>query len=295
VRPIPAIRGVIKRRILVNYRVEPAGLHGLVPAPFKVRLVDGYAMAGVCLIRLERVRPSALPGPNVGLASDNVAYRIAVEWDDPEAREQRQGVYIPRRDTSLSLQRAFGGRFFPGDYHHSRFTASDHDGRIAITVRSEDGGGDVELDASEGDAFPEDSVFGSLADASHFFEEGSVGYSAKQQDDRLDGLLLQTESWAVRPLAVHEARSSFFERIGTLAPGSVSFDNTLIMRNVPHEWHALPQLSSEAHWEGRMEHTAGERGVHQCMRRAHAARSESRASRPGAPYALDQKDKTSCC
>jgi len=247
VRPIPAIRGVIKRRILVNYRVEPAGLRGVVPAPFEVRLVDGYAMAGVCLIRLERVRPSAVPGPEVGLASDNVAYRVAVEWDDPETHEQRQGVYIPRRDTSSSLQRAFGGRFFPGEYHHSRFNASDHDGRIAITVRSDDGGGDVELDASEGDAFPEDSVFGSLADARHFFEEGSVGYSAKHQDDRLDGLLLLTDSWSVQPLAIHEARSSFFERIESSAPGSVRFDNALIMRNVPHEWHALSQLSSEAH------------------------------------------------
>jgi hypothetical protein len=247
VRTIPAIRGVIKRRILVNYRVEPAGLRGVVPAPVKIRLVGGYAMAGVCLIRLERVRPSAVPGPDVGLASDNVAYRVAVEWDDPETHEQRQGVYIPRRDTSSSLQRAFGGRFFPGEYHYSRFTASDQDGRVAITVSSDDGGGDVDVDASEGDAFPEDSVFGSLAEASRFFEEGSVGFSAKHDDDRLDGLLLLTESWAVRPLAIRSARSSFFERIETMAPGSVSFDNALIMRNVPHEWQALPQLSSEAH------------------------------------------------
>ena len=244
---IPAIRGVIKRRILVNYRVEPAALHEIVPAPFRVRLMDGYAMAGVCLIRLERVRPSALPGPDVGLASDNVAYRVAVEWTDPDTHEPSQGVYIPRRDTSSSLQRAFGGRFFPGEYHHSRFTVSDADGRISITVGSDDGGGDVELKASETDEFPDDSVFGSLAQASHFFEEGSVGYSAKQQDDRLDGLLLLTESWAVRPLAVHDARSSFFERLETSAPGSVSLDNALIMRDVPHEWHALPQMKSDHH------------------------------------------------
>jgi hypothetical protein len=244
---IPAIRGVIKRRILVNYRVEPEALRGVVPPPFKVRLVDGYAMAGVCLIRLERVRPSAVPGPDVGLASDNVAYRVAVGWDDPETHEPRQGVYIPRRDTSSSLQRAFGGRFFPGEYHHSRFGASDHDGQISVTVSSEDGGGDVELKASEVDAFPDGSVFGSLAEASKFFEEGSVGYSAKQHDDRLDGLLLLTDSWTVRPLDIHHAHSSFFERIATSAPGSVSFDNALIMRDVPHEWQALPQLIADGH------------------------------------------------
>jgi hypothetical protein len=245
VTSIPAIRGVIRRRILVNYRVEPAQVDAIVPPPFKVRLVDGYAMAGVCLIRLERVRPAVVPGDAPGLASDNVAYRVAVEWDDPDTHERRQCVYIPRRDTSSSLQRAFGGRFFPGEYHHSRFTVSDHDGRLFIQVRSDDGGGNVELEASEAAAFPAGSAFGSLSEASRFFEEGSVGYSAKRHDDRLDGLLLLTESWAVQPLAVHHARSTFFERIEDSAPGSVSLDNALIMRDVPHEWRALPRLNAD--------------------------------------------------
>jgi len=245
VTSIPAIRGIIRRRILVNYRVEPAQVAVIVPPPFKVRLVDGSAMAGVCLIRLERVRPAVVPGDAIGLASDNVAYRVAVEWEDPDTHERRQGVYIPRRDTSSSLQRAFGGRFFPGEYHHSRFTVSDHDGRLAIHVSSDDGGGNVELEASESDAFPEDSVFSSLAEASHFFEEGSIGYSAKRHDDRLDGLLLLTESWAVQPLSIHHARSTFFERIEASAPGSVTLDNALIMRDVPHEWRALPRLDAD--------------------------------------------------
>lgn len=239
---ISAIRGLIKRRILVNYRVEPTQLDAVVPAPFRVRLVHGYAMAGVCLIRLEGVRPSVLPGRIIGLASDNVAYRVAVEWDDPDTLERRQGVYIPRRDTSSSLQRAFGGRFFPGEYHHSRFTVSDRDGQLSFHVDSEDGGGDVELEAHEVDVFPTTSVFGSLDQASRFFEEGSAGYSATRNDDRLDGLLLLTESWAVRPLRMDLVRATFFERIEASAPGTVRLDNALIMRDALHEWQALPPL-----------------------------------------------------
>jgi hypothetical protein len=246
VTSIRAIRGVIRRRILVNLRVEPAQVDAMVPPPFRVRRVDGYAMAGVCLIRLERMRLALVPGGAIGLASDNVAYRVAVEWDDPDTHERRQGVYIPRRDTSSSLQRAFGGRFFPGEYHHSRFMVSDHDGDLSIQVTSDDGGGDVELDASETDAFSADSVFGSLTEASRFFEEGSIGYSAKRHDDRLDGLLLLTDSWAAQPLAIHRVRSTFFERIEASAPGSVGLDNALIMRDLPHEWQALPQLNVNA-------------------------------------------------
>jgi hypothetical protein len=202
-------------------------------------------MAGVCLIRLERVRPAQLSAVSApGLASDNVAYRIAVEWDDPENGGRRQGVYVPRRDTSSSLQRALGGRFFPGEYHHSRFEVTDRDGSVHVRVKSDDGGGDVEFEGAETDALPVTSVFGSIEAASTFFEEGSVGYSATSRDDRLDGLLLLTESWAVRPMAAFRAKASFFDRIEDVSPGAVEYDNTLIMRDVPHEWRALAALDS---------------------------------------------------
>ena len=45
---IPVIQGVIERRILVNYRVDPAVLAAQLPAPFRPQLVDGWAMAGIC-------------------------------------------------------------------------------------------------------------------------------------------------------------------------------------------------------------------------------------------------------
>ena len=49
---IPIIRGIIDRRILVNFRVGAAVLTRLLPAPFRPKLVNGAGMAGVCLIRL---------------------------------------------------------------------------------------------------------------------------------------------------------------------------------------------------------------------------------------------------
>ena len=49
---IPVIRGVIDRRILVNYRVDPEVLAPLLPAPFVPKLYRGFGMVGICLIRL---------------------------------------------------------------------------------------------------------------------------------------------------------------------------------------------------------------------------------------------------
>lgn len=235
---LPAIRGLIKRRVLVNYRTAPAAFDGFLPAPFRPRLVDGHAMAGLCLIRLERVRPAAVTDA-VGLASENVAYRVAVEWTDPQSGEEFQGVYIPRRDTSSSLQHALGGRVFPGVYGLATFEVADEAGHVSIRVRSADGGGDVELEAVEGGEFATTSVFPSLTAASRFFQEGSIGYSAGDRPDALDGLLLDVEGWAVKPLTILSVRSSFIDR---LPVGSSTLDNALVMRDVPHRWRALPAI-----------------------------------------------------
>jgi hypothetical protein len=58
---IPVIRGVIDRRILVNFRVDPATLNRILPAPFRPKVIHGVGMVGVCLIRLKAIRPRFLP------------------------------------------------------------------------------------------------------------------------------------------------------------------------------------------------------------------------------------------
>jgi hypothetical protein len=181
----------------VTFRVDPEVLRPHVPDVFEIGTVEGYVMAGLCLIRLERVRPRHV-GSMAGLASDNVAYRVAVQWE--RDGELCEGVFIPRRDTSSTLQRRLGGRVFPGEYHRSLFDIRDERGTVAIAGRSDDGGGDVRLVARETDRYPADSILGSLDEASGFFERGAVGYSATRQPGRLDGLLLSTEEWQVSPL-----------------------------------------------------------------------------------------------
>src|SRR5262245_29996959 len=118
---IPTIRGLIDRRILVNFRVDPEVLSRIVPRPFRPQLVGGHGMAGICLIRLSGLRPRWLRAA-VGIGSENAAHRIAVEWDDGGIA--RHGVYIARRDSSSLWNALAGGRLFPGVHHHSRFVVA---------------------------------------------------------------------------------------------------------------------------------------------------------------------------
>lgn len=71
---IPVVRGVIDRRILANYRVDPDVLAQLLPAPLRPKLTRGHAVAGICLIRLTGVRPRWLSAW-LGVSSENAAHR----------------------------------------------------------------------------------------------------------------------------------------------------------------------------------------------------------------------------
>lgn len=195
---------------------------------------------GICLIRLEQIRPAGWPG-RLGLSSENAAHRIAVEWTG-EAGIPREGVFIPRRDTGSLLNRVAGGRVFPGEHHAATFSVADTGNHIDFSMRSQDGSVAVRVVGDDADALPASSCFGSVAEASAFFEGGSLGYSVTRDGERLDGLLLRTLEWRVRALSVTDVHSSFFADRQRFPEGSIQFDHALVMRDILHEWHKAADL-----------------------------------------------------
>jgi hypothetical protein len=236
---IPVLRGLIDRRILVNFQLRPDALAAMLPPPFRPKLVDGVGMAGICLIRLKHIRPRFLP-VTAGISSENAAHRIAVEWE--EQGVLREGVYIPRRDTSSRLNTLVGGRLFPGEHHHARFCVKEVGGHYGVVLDSDDGSTHVAVHGRIASELPACSVFKSLETASEFFARGSLGYSATSKPDQLDGLELRSFAWHVQPLAVERVESSFFEDRIRFPPGSVRFDCALLMRGIEHEWHSREPL-----------------------------------------------------
>jgi uncharacterized protein YqjF (DUF2071 family) len=236
---IPVLRGVIDRRLLVNYRVDPNVLAALLPAPFRPKRILGWGMVGICLIRLKHVRPTFLPSW-LGIASENAAHRTAVEWDDHGT--VREGVYVRRRDTDSRLNALAGGRLFPGLHHHARFQVRETADHFAVALHSDDGVTTMSVRGRRVEQWPPTSVFRSLEEASAFFQAGSLGYSATDDPARFQGLELRCRRWQVEPLEVEEVRSSFFEDETLFPKGSIEFDCALLMRGIEHEWHSHPDL-----------------------------------------------------
>jgi len=239
----PAMRGIIDRRILANFRVDPEVLAKVLPSPFRPKLVNGNGIAGICLIHLKQVRPRFVPA-FMGISSENAAHRIAVEWDDNG--ETKQGVYISRRDTSSRLNTLVGGRLFPGVHHHARFQVHEQDNQYSVVLDSDDDDTHVAVKGHLTKDLPATSVFGSIREASDFFECGSLGYSATHTSGSYDGLELRTFNWEVLPLSVERVESSYFEDRKLFPAGSVEFDCALLMRNIKHEWQGRPSLCINA-------------------------------------------------
>jgi len=240
---IPAITGIIRRRILLNYRIAPDVVESILPEAFSPKLVRGHSIAGICLIRLEHIRPKGFPR-FIGISSENSAHRIAVEWNHEDGT-RREGVFVPRRDTDSKLNSFAGGRLFPGVHHLSQFNVDDHGKHISVRVDSGRPEAPlVELKVYHSDEFPSGSVFSSLSESSDFFEAGCVGYSSRPNSCRLDGLLLKVPDWKVSVVDTEYIKSAYFDDTSIFPRGSIEFDHALLMRDIPHEWHSEPEKDS---------------------------------------------------
>jgi hypothetical protein len=236
---LPTLEGVIRRRVLLNFRADPGIVASLLPAPLEVLTHDGLAIVGVCLIGMEQLRPKGLPGA-LGLSSENMAHRVAIRY--PTEEGMKDGVFIWRRETDQCLVTLLGGRLFPGVHHRASFVIDEGSNDLSITVRTEDGVADVSFEGSCESEWQQGSIFPTFDDAVEFFRRGDCGFSCSLRGDRLEGLQLKTLRWQMSALRTKSIRSAFFQDRNRFPPGLIDFDCALSMRGIPHEWHEMSQV-----------------------------------------------------
>jgi hypothetical protein len=243
---LPLIQGVIARRILLNFRANADVVQSLLPSPLQVDRQHGHAIVGICLIRLENLRPRGVPGA-LGFSAENMAHRVAIRY--PGRDGMRSGVFIWRRETDQKLVELLGGRLFPGVHGHARFQVSESEDRVAMDVASEDGETDVHFSARVSKEWRPTPGFDSFDDVSEFFRKGDCGFSCSLRGNELEGLQLKTLKWEMSPLEIESQHSAFYSNSQRFPAGSLDFDCGLLMRGIPHEWHQLtdiPELTVDA-------------------------------------------------
>lgn len=234
---LPTICGIIVRRLLINYRVDPEIVRPMLPEPLYPRLHNGHAIAGSCLIRLSKLRPTWVP-QMFGISSEGTAHRISMWWEEDGIR--KTGVFVPRRDSSSRINCLLGGRLFPGVQHHARFAVIESGNQIEINVRDGEDQSMIHLSARLCNEFPSSSIFGSLEAASQFLEDDRVGISSRRQGRGFDAMELRIRQWKVRPVSVSVVHSSLFDDRTRFPSGSATLDCTVHMTNINHEWLVAP-------------------------------------------------------
>lgn len=221
--PITQVRAHLRRRLLINYRLDAEYASTLLPDTLRPHLVDGSAVAGVCLVGLDRVSP--VSNRLGGIRSENAAHRIAVEWD--EQGETAQGVFIFERHSSSLYSVLLGGRAFPGVHRHARFDTFDTSERHRVSMRSRDQQLDVDVRLSDE---WQSTLFPSLQAASDFTRAGRIGWSRGHDQTRLEPVALTASEWSMHGAEVRELRSTFFD---AMPAGVASLDGALVMRDLP--------------------------------------------------------------
>ena len=223
------VKGVIDHRILLNFRIDPGVMKSNLPSEFQPKVVNGYAIGGICQVSLSEMRANRLPAI-LGTRSHNAAHRIAVETS------QGEGVYVTRRDTNSTLNTISGGRIFPGVYSKAVFSVTSHKNSYSVKIETQKGEQIMSIQAKVVESLPNGSIFSSTKEVSDFFLTGNIGWSSRDTDGKYDAIELVTEEWSMEPLLVKESYSSYFSDLSKFPEGSVQFDSAMIMRNLQHSW-----------------------------------------------------------
>lgn len=221
---IRTVHARLRRRLLISYRVDPGVAASLLPTGFRPQIIDGAALAGVCVLGLESIRLPGMPG-RAGLRSENAAHRIAVEWDGEHGVET--GVFIFERHSSAWHPVLWGGRLFPGVHRRARFRIEESADRYALTMAA--GTHSLTADVEVGGEWSS-SFFSSVDDASDFYRSGRVGWSLGRDGSSAEAVTLTAEGWNVEGARLHGLRSSFFDG---LPEGTAVFDSVVVMRDLP--------------------------------------------------------------
>lgn len=236
----PAIRGVVERRILVNYRVDVETLDTVLPEPFRGREAgeSGKGIGSLCFMRINDARLRFTP-KSTGVSVETMTHRISAERENNG--ETEHCVYVPRRDVSSEFCAAVGRSALPTDLNCADFRVEERNGVFRIRVDCGEEYAGVEAHETESNEVEGGSVFDSIESASEFFCEAGVRYSPS--GERYDSIEFCPREFKMKPVKVKELQSSYFERLE-----GAELDSAFSMEDIEHEWRprrSVPAAASQ--------------------------------------------------
>lgn len=222
---LPPVRALVKERIIFTYRLPPEHLKKLLPVPWLMpQLVDGSAIASVCVLRLSNIVPGQVP-TFLGARSISTARRYGVL---DQRNEGSPAVFVTERTTSSVLGSFLTAVGFSARHQHlpTRIRRDGHSSLITL--------GKEKFRARVTPAQHwSSSLFPTIQTFSTFLAEGVRSYGTSRHAGRLTVLDLAKEDNGYVPLTAYEVGGSSVQP--WLEAGAV-LDNAARTVNSMYRW-----------------------------------------------------------
>jgi len=231
----------------INYRVDPAALAPLLPAPLQPEIHKGHGWVQVLMSSLRDMRPPGIPSL-FGTCFYQVSYRAAVRYRDAVGAWRRGGYFV-RSETNHPVMRAVGNALAEFKFHD--FGAADmvmlRDGdHLTVGVDPEPGFPDGRLvsvvDTRPLASPPAGSLWSSLGELHEPLVECYDALGVDAAEGHLYILTIDRDPWNARFVAPANLYCEYFDT-GPLGRGASSLDSVLHLEECRYRWRPLRRVA----------------------------------------------------
>jgi len=231
----------------INYRVDPAALAPLLPAPLEPEVHKGHGWVQVLMSSLRDMRPPGIPSL-FGTCFYQVSYRAAVRYRDAFGAWRRGGYFV-RSETNHPVMRAVGNALAEFKFHD--FGAADmvmlRDGdRLTVGVDPEPGFPDGRLvsvvDTRPLASPPAGSCWSSLGELHEPLVECYDALGVDTAEGHLYILTIDRDPWNARFVAPANLYCEYFDT-GPLGRGASALDSVLHLEECRYRWRPLRRVA----------------------------------------------------
>jgi len=231
----------------INYRVDPAALAPLLPAPLEPEVHKGHGWVQVLMSSLRDMRPPGIPSL-FGTCFYQVSYRAAVRYRDTVGAWRRGGYFV-RSETNHPVMRAVGNALAEFKFHD--FGAADmvmlRDGdHLTVGVDPEPGFPDGRLvsvvDTRPLASPPAGSLWSSLGELHEPLVECYDALGVDAAEGHLYILTIDRDPWNARFVAPANLYCEYFDT-GPLGRGASSLDSVLHLEECRYRWRPLRRVA----------------------------------------------------
>jgi uncharacterized protein YqjF (DUF2071 family) len=241
------MQGMVRRRFLINYPVEPSLLAPFVPPGGELSLHQGKAWLSDCFVHITGMRPTGVPQA-LGVSFHYLIHRTRARLPFPDGKK-REAVLVldPTIDSRLLATFGAAATGVPFKRRPIEFVTDGSAWRLGVRD-----GKDLIFEAmirgsSFGTDMPTNSPFSSLSQADEFLLGVSYGGSWNPEAGTLHVLAETHEPWRAQVGTCDTRRNAFLEGLGIESPRA---DHVITMVDCPHYFAmrgAVVDLSTAGH------------------------------------------------